>query len=138
MIIVHTNNISFNLKQKLNDFILLSFENSRIDDYQYFIYCKKKEIIIGFVGLYYINNYLSINQLCVHPNFRKKGIATYIINFIKKIYKNSYLILYIDKNKKNTEYLLNYYKQRGFKEIDYLETLNLIYDKENEYLLINH
>lgn len=42
MIIVHTNNISSNLKKILNDFILLSFQYSRLDDYEYFIYCKKK------------------------------------------------------------------------------------------------
>ena len=65
MIIIHTNNLSIELKNKLNDFILKYFEKSRIDDYTYFIYCKNKGNIIGFVGLYYINNYLSINQLCV-------------------------------------------------------------------------
>jgi hypothetical protein len=32
-----------------------------------------------------------------------------MLNFIKKIYKNSQIILYIDKNKPNTEYLHNYY-----------------------------
>lgn len=133
MIIVHTNNISSNLKKILNDFILLSFQYSRLDDYEYFIYCKKKGVIIGFVGLYYINNFLSINQLCVHPNFIKKGIGTYIINFIKKIYKNSYLILYIDKNKFSTNYLYNFYLKLGFK--DMINYYNLPFNSEKEYLM---
>lgn len=46
------------------------------------------------------------------------------------------MILYIDKNKNNTDYLYKFYTQRGFKEIDYLKTFNLTYNKDDEYLLI--
>lgn len=133
MIIIHTNNLSIDLKNNLNNFILQSFEKSRINDYTYFIYCKNKGNIIGFVGLYYINNYLSINQLCVHPNHRNKGIATSILNFIKKIYKSSRLILYIDKNKSSTNYLHDFYLKYGFK--DMIDNNNLPYDEEKEYLM---
>jgi len=130
MIIIHRNQLSISLKYELNDFILQSFQKSRIDDYEYFVYCKEKGIIIGFVGLYYINNNLSINQLCVHPNYRKKGYATNILNFIKNFYKNSHLILYIDKNKENTEFLHQFYLKNGFKD-----TKNLPFDYENEFLM---
>lgn len=133
MIIIHTTNLSIDLKNNLNNFILQSFEKSRIDDYTYFIYCKNNGIIIGFVGLYYINNYLSINQLCVHPNHRNKGIAIKILNFIKKIYKSSRLILYIDKNKSSTNYLHNFYLKYGFK--DMIDNNNLSFDEDNEYLM---
>ena len=133
MIIIHTINLSKELKNNLNDFILQYFEKSRIDDYSYFIYCKKNGIIIGFVGLYYINNYLSINQLCVDSNHRNKGVATSILNFIKKIYKSSRLILYIDKNKYSTYYLHNFYLKYGFK--DMIDNNNLSFDEENEYLM---
>lgn len=133
MIIIHTNNLSIDLKNNLNNFILQSFEKSRINDYTYFIYCKNKGNIIGFVGIYYINNYLSINQLCVHPNHRNKGIATSILNFIKKIYKSSRLILYIDKNKSSTNYLHDFYLKYGFK--DMIDNNNLPYDEEKEYLM---
>lgn len=133
MIIIHTSNLSNELKNKLNEFILQSFEKSRINDYTYFIYCKKNGNIISFVGLYYINNYLSINQLCVDINHRNKGIATLMLNFIKKIYKSSRLILYIDKNKISTNYLHNFYLKYGFKD---MINNNLPYDEENEYLMI--
>ncbi len=57
-----------------------------------------------------------------------------------KIIDNLYFyipqILYIDKNKDTTNYLFNFYSKNGFKEIDYLKTLNLTYDKEIEYLMI--
>jgi len=133
MIIIHTTNLSKELKNSLNNFILQSFEKSRIDDYTYFIYCKNNGIIIGFVGLYYINNYLSINQLCVHPNHRNKGVATSILNFIKRIYKKSHLILYIDKNKSSTNYLHDFYLKYGFK--DMIDINNLSFDEDNEYLM---
>ena len=133
MIIIHTTNLSIDLKNNLNNFILQSFEKSRIDDYTYFVYCKNNGIIIGFVGLYYINNYLSINQLCVHPNHRNKGVATSILNFIKRVYKKSHLILYIDKNKSSTNYLHDFYLKNGFK--DMIDINNLSFDKDNEYLM---
>lgn len=133
MIIIHTTNLSINLKQTLNEFILQSFHKSRIDDYEYIIYAKNKGIIVGFVGLYYINNYLSINQLCVHPDYRNKGIGTHILNYIKKIYNKSHLILYIDKNKPLTYYLHNFYLKNGFK--DMINHDNLSYDYENEFLM---
>jgi N-acetylglutamate synthase-like GNAT family acetyltransferase len=133
MIIIHTTNISIELKNNLNDFILQSFEKSRIDDYTYFIYCKNNGIIIGFVGLYYINNYLSINQLCVHPNHRNRGVASSILNFIKKIYKSSRLILYVDKNKSSTNYLHDFYLKHGFNDI--IDNKDLPYDYENEFLM---
>ncbi len=134
MIIIHSNNISNIIKEKLNDFILEYFENSRINDYEYFVYCKDKGIIIGFVGLYYINNNLSINQLCIHHNFRKKGIAISILDFIKKIYKNTNIILYIDKNKSTTDYLHNLYLKYGFKDI-IDNPNNLPFDNDKEYLM---
>ena len=133
MIIIHTTILSIDLKNNLNNFILQSFKKSRIDDYTYFIYCKNNGIIIGFVGLYYINNYLSINQLCVHPNHRNKGVATSILNFIKRIYKKSHLILYIDKNKSSTNYLHDFYLKYGFK--DMIDINNLSFDEDNEYLM---
>jgi len=133
MIIIHTTNLSIDLKNNLNNFILQSFEKSRIDDYTYFVYCKNNGIIIGFVGLYYINNYLSINQLCVHPNHRNKGVATSILNFIKRVYKKSHLILYIDKNKSSTNYLHDFYLKNGFK--DMIDINNLSFDEDNEYLM---
>jgi len=83
-----------------------------------------------------MDKYLSINQLCVHKDFRNQGIATQILEFIEKLYKYISMILYIDKNKNNTNYLYKFYTQRGFKEIDYLKTFNLTYNKDDEYLLI--
>ena len=120
----------------INNLILENFEKSRLKTYETVIYYSYNNNIIAFVGLYFINKYLSLNQLCVHKNYRKNGIATNLFKVIDNLYFSISQILYIDKNKDNTNYLFNFYSKNGFKEIDYLKTLNLTYDKEIEYLMI--
>lgn len=130
------NEITIQESDEINELILSSFQNSRINHYDNLVYYKYKNRIIGFAGLYFMDKYLSINQLCVHKDFRNQGIATQLLEFIEKLYKYISMILYIDKNKNNTDYLYKFYTQRGFKEIDYLKTFNLTYNKDDEYLLI--
>lgn len=120
----------------INNLILENFEKSRLKTYETVIYYSYNNNIIAFVGLYFINKYLSLNQLCVHKNYRKNGIATNLFKVIDNLYFSISQILYIDKNKDTTNYLFNFYSKNGFKEIDYLKTLNLTYDKEVEYLMI--
>ena len=120
----------------INNLILENFEKSRLKTYETVIYYSYNNNIIAFVGLYFINKYLSLNQLCVHKNYRKNGIATNLFKVIDNLYFSISQILYIDKNKDTTNYLFNFYSKNGFKEIDYLKTLNLTYDKEIEYLMI--
>ena len=121
----------------INNLILENFEKSRLKTYETVIYYSYNNNIIAFVGLYFINKYLSLNQLCVHKNYRNNGLATNLLKIIDNLYIPSIpQILYIDKNKDTTNYLFNFYSKNGFKEIDYLKTLNLTYDKEIEYLMI--
>lgn len=120
----------------INNLILENFEKSRLKTYETVIYYSYNNNIIAFVGLYFINKYLSLNQLCVHKNYRKNGLATNLLKIIDNLYFYIPQILYIDKNKDTTNYLFNFYSKNGFKEIDYLKTLNLTYDKEIEYLMI--
>lgn len=130
------NEITIEEYDEINNLILSSFKSSRINFYDNVVYYKHNNKIIGFAGLYFIDKYLSINQLCIDKDYRNKGIATRILEFISHIYKYISLILYIDKNKENTNYLYKFYTERGFKEIDYFKTLNLTFDREVEYLMI--
>jgi len=125
-------------KEEINNLILKSFSKSRFKYYDTCVYYKYDNKIIAFAGLYFIDKYLSINQLCVDKDYRICGIATLLLEFIRMIYKHIPIILYINKKNKNSEYLFNFYSKRGFKEIDYLQTLNLNYNKDIEYLLVNY
>jgi|TARA_Y100000389_G_scaffold101049_1_gene97798 citrate lyase synthetase len=92
-----------------NQIINANFEKNRFDDYKTVIIYKKNNEIIGFLGIY--DNLL--NQICTDIEYRRKGIAKELIETSKKILKKP-INLYIDKNKKNTEYLLNYYLKNDF------------------------
>lgn len=100
-----------------NNLINKSFEKNRFKDYKYAIIYTENDMIIGFVGIY--DNLL--NQLCTSLEYRKRGIATKIIDTCKKIL-NLPIYLYIDKLKENTEYLFNFYSKNNF-----------TIDEENEY-----
>lgn len=136
------NELTIEERREINELILSNFQKSRLNTYEniyYYTYNNNsinKNKIIGVVGVYYINKYLSLNQLCIHKDYRKKGLATRLLSYITDKYKNSSIILYIDKNKENTEYLFNFYLRRGFKEISYLKTFNLTYERDKEILMI--
>jgi len=100
-----TNNEIYNCNQIIN----ANFEKNRLNDYKTVIIYKKNKEIIGFLGIY--DNLL--NQICTDIEYRRKGIAKQLIDTSKKILKKP-INLYIDKNKKNTEYLLNYYLKNEF------------------------
>lgn len=124
-------------RKEIHELILSSFKSSRLKLYEKIIYYKNtNDKIVGFIGLYYIDKYLSLNQLCVHEEYRNMGIASLILELIFYLYKSTSIILYIDKNKETTDFLFDFYKRKGFKEIDYLKTLNLTYDRDVEFLMI--
>ena len=62
-------------------------------------------LIVGFI-LYSVN---SINYICVHPDYRKKGIATSLINKVKS--KKHRLSLFV---RISNEHAINLYKKMGF------------------------
>jgi N-acetylglutamate synthase-like GNAT family acetyltransferase len=114
-------------KEKINYLILSCFINSRLESYDEIIFYLLEDNIIGFVGLNIDINFININQLCVKYNYRNKGIATILLKYIENLSTTS-LILYVDKNKNNTEELYNFYLKRGYtaeeNEIEYKMTLN--------------
>lgn len=116
-----------NLTEKENNecniLINENFEKNRFTDYKYVIIYKIKNNIIGFIGIY--ENLL--NQICTNIEYRRKGIAKEMIETAKKMLKGD-IYLYIDKKKKGTEYLLNYYEKNGFE---------IIIENEIEYKMIN-
>jgi len=101
--------LTYNEIYNCNQIINANFEKNRFNDYKTVIIYKKNKEIIGFLGIY--DNLL--NQICTDIEYRRKGIAKELIDTSKKILKKP-INLYIDKNKRNTEYLLNYYLKNEF------------------------
>jgi len=92
-----------------NKLINTYFDNNRFTDYKSAVLYKKNNTIVGFIGIY--DNLL--NQICTDINYRREGIATEMINTCKKLLKGK-ISLFIDKNKKNTNYLLHFYQKNNF------------------------
>ncbi len=108
------------LKMKLNNFILVSFPESRLYTYDIIIYDINEESgeILGFTGLNIYDNTILVNQLCVEFKNRNQGIATSLLSFIENNFNISNICLYIGKfNYSNTEKLYNFYIKRGFNEV---------------------
>jgi len=119
-------------KDKINQLLLSSFTKSRLDTYDEVIYYIRNENIIGFVGIQLDSKKLTVNQLCVHANYKNNGIGSMLLKYIENNFQST-LILYIDKNKENTEELYKFYIQRGYEE-------NKIDNQNNieEYVMINY
>ena len=109
--------ILYKLVKDLNDdeifrcirLINSNFKKNRFNTYSSVIYYIIGSDIIGFIGI--SDNYL--NQVCVNINYRNRGIASQLLQKSKEILQES-IYLFIDKNKSNTDYLVNFYIKNGF------------------------
>jgi len=121
-------------RNNINNLILSCFSNSRLETYDEVIYYQIENNIIGFLGLSNYNNYSIINQLCINYNYRNKGIATLLLKYLDDKLTTD-IILFIDKNKENTEKLYNFYLNKGFIEAEEDQYYN-IDAKKIEYKMI--
>lgn len=121
-------------KNNINNLLLSCFLNSRLETYDEVIYYQIKDDIIGFLGLNNYDNYSVVNQLCVNYNYRNKGIASLLLKYLDNKLTTD-IILFIDKNKENTEKLYNFYLNKGFIEADEDQYYN-IDAKQIEYKMI--
>lgn len=94
--------------EKCNILINNNFKSNRILEYYKVILYKKKDKIIGFIGI--SDNYL--NQLCVDINYRNQGIATMILS-VARNHLNGTIYLFVDKNG-NHERLIKFYIKNGY------------------------
>ena len=118
IILKNSTDINDDIREKLNEFILKSFNETRLYTYDKVVYYSNNDsnkTIIGFIGINDFDETILISQLCTDANYRNKGIATKLLEFIE-ISFNSNLILYI-KNDSNYKKLYDFYTKRGFIEV---------------------
>ena len=99
---------------KCNSLITQNFASNRINTYESALLYKVNNNIVGFLG---ISNDNYLNQLCVDFNYRNRGYATKLLSTTCDVMTDT-IFLFVDKNKYNTERLVNFYKKNGF-EIEY-------------------
>jgi N-acetylglutamate synthase-like GNAT family acetyltransferase len=147
------NGISNEDKKDIIELLYKCFGYERdLNNYSKIIVYTFKNKIIGLVAIekYYTEN-IVLSGLCVKEEYRTNGIATAIMRYVMYMYTEP-IILYIDKNKKNTNYLKYFYKRLGFRELhEYIhfypsvyinllkynnEINKLEYNKNMEYCMI--
>ena len=118
IILKNSTDINDDIREKLNELILKSFNETRLYTYDKVVYYSNNDsnkTIIGFIGINDFDETILISQLCTDVNYRNKGIATQLLKFIETTF-NSNLILYI-KNDSNYKKLYDFYTKRGFIEV---------------------
>jgi GNAT superfamily N-acetyltransferase len=124
-------------RQQLNTLILGAFKESRLGAYETVVYCKDEGVIIGMVGLYWVGHaYVCLNQLCVREAYRLHGIGSQLLEGVLTMYPDVKLVLYVDKDGGDTDWLVEFYKKRGFREVGPGEIMEMTRDDEREYLMV--
>ena len=100
------------LKKKLDDIHSKSFNSSGV----YYDVAMEQDVIIVFfekqlAGMAIIDTDTEyLHDLCVYPNFRKKGLANILLKMAKKKFTRLWLNVEVNQEK----VLCPYYKKRGF------------------------
>jgi N-acetylglutamate synthase-like GNAT family acetyltransferase len=123
--------------EEINNFFYKSFNKYRLlDNFSNFICYYNNNELIGLVAIEKEpKNIILLTGLCVKHEERNKGIATKILNYILNNNKDKIIGLFVDKNKKNTEYLYNFYIKRGFKNHKTFKNLKI--NNNIEYFFSN-
>lgn len=125
--------------KNLNNLMLEIFGGSfssgyipRKDKSDYVILVKLTDLIIGFTLVqenFDLMNTSYISGVCVHPEFRKRGIATTMLSIIVENEKanNKNMILHVDIED-DAEYIVSFYEKFKFEKV---------FETENEYQFCN-
>ena len=112
--------LSLPIYYKLSDLIYIFFDNSYL---YYKIYNNKTDKILGFIIIKKYDRRYHIMSIGVLPEFRRKGLGSLLINYIKEL-DNDKISLYVLTNNKCA---INFYNKNKFKQIqrveDYYTTL---------------
>lgn len=96
-------------KNECNNLIYNNFGNNILYD-NVLVYIKNNKIIAVIV---INNNDNTLNQICTNIEYRRRGIATELIESAKKLLKKP-IYLNIEKHL-NYNYLIDFFMKRGFK-----------------------
>lgn len=113
------------------------FKNDITNSNAHYVLCTDNENVIAYCGLYAVLDEADITNIAVHPDYRKKGVATQILNKVfAYCIENSITTLNLEVRKSNVN-AINLYKKNGFLIVG--ERKNYYSDNhEDAYLMTKH
>ena len=136
ILITRVSQLNTEWKQAINNLILGAFAGSRLDDYERVVCYYVRGEVVGMVGLNHTQGYMCLNQLVVGETHRHKGIASLLLREVFGRYPGVNMILYVDKNRPNTDCLVYFYTKLGFKPVQQGEAQELPRDDGVEVLML--
>ena len=113
------------------------FEADITNPNAYYVLCIDGENVIGYCGLYSVLDEADITNIAVHPDYRKKGIATQILHKIfNYCNEKSITNLNLEVRKSNIN-AIKLYEKNGF-EIVGIRKNYYPDNREDAYLMTKH
>lgn len=92
-----------------------SFLNAMYNKYSFLKVALFEENIIGYICADYLHHEARILNLAVHPDFRRRGVATMLLNDIKSSLKNKGCVFLYLKVRESDTGAQQFYERLGFK-----------------------
>lgn len=101
---------------------------------RYFV-VESNNIVIGYIGSWFLSDLIHITTLAVHPDYRRKGIGEKLMNYVLDLGKKEKYKTCVLEVRVSNEKAINLYKKLGFK-IDKIKKEYYPDNKEDAYYMV--
>lgn len=101
---------------------------------RYFV-VELNNVVIGYIGSWFLSDLIHITTLAVHPDYRRKGIGEKLMSYILDIGKKEKYKTCVLEVRVSNEKAINLYKKLGFK-IDKIKKEYYPDNKEDAYYMV--
>ena len=113
------------------------FENDINNKNAFYVLCIHKDRVVAYCGLYKVLDEADITNIAVHPDYRKKGVATQILNKVFSYCKDNFITTLNLEVRKSNISAISLYEKNGFEIVG--ERKNYYSDNhEDAYLMTKH
>lgn len=101
---------------------------------RYFV-VELNDIVVGYIGSWFLSDLIHITTIAVHPDYRRKGIGGKLMNYMLDLGKKEKYKTCVLEVRVSNEKAINLYKKLGFK-IDKIKKEYYPDNKEDAYYMV--